>query len=176
MIDYVEKYHHHLYYSLVLWCFGAFILQRIEPFSLKIGTAVPILLLPAVMVIACFLREWSGFISGLLCGIALDTVTNGTRYFNSFNTIALIFLGASVGLIFRFLLNRNIKAMIIVSVLGSLLFFLLKWLFLDLMCGDPSAYELLVKYYLPSAIYTSLFAIPFFYYIKHLCEKYLIEQ
>ena len=176
MINYVEKYHHHLYYSLVLWCFGIFILQRIEPFSLKIGTAVPVLLIPAVMVIACFLREWSGFISGLLCGIALDTVTNGIGSFNTFNTIALMLLGAAVGLTFRFLLNRNIKAMIIISVLGSLLFFLLKWLFLDLFGGDPSAYGLLIRYHLPSAIYTSLFAIPFFYYARHLCKKYLIEQ
>lgn len=173
MINYVEKYHHHLYYSLVLWCFGVFILQRIEPFSFKIGTAYPLLLLPAVMVIACFLREWTGFFTGLLCGIALDTVTNGTQYFN---TIIFMLFGAGVGLIFRFLLNRNIKAMIIVSALGSCLFFLLKWFFLDLLNGDPSASALLLRYYLPSAIYTSLFAIPFFYYVRWLCNRNLIEQ
>lgn len=173
MINYVEKYHHHIYYSLVLCCFGIFILQRIEPFSLKIGTAFPVLLVPAVMVIACFLREWSGFVSGLLCGIALDTVTNGTQYFN---TLTLMLLGTAVGLIFKLLLNRNIKAMIIVSILGSLLFFLLKWLFLDLLRGDPSALTILVKYHLPSAVYTSLFVIPFFYYVRYLCKKYLIEQ
>lgn len=173
MINYVEKYHHHLYYTLVLWCFGIFILQRIEPFNLKIGTAYPVLLVPAVMVIACFLREWSGFIAGLLCGIALDTVTNGTQYFN---TLALILLGVATGLTFKLLLNRNIKAMLIVSVLGSLLYFALKWLFLDLFGGDPSATQLLIRYHLPSAIYTSLFAIPFFFYTRYLCKKHLIEQ
>lgn len=173
MINYVEKYHNHLYYSLVLCCFGVFILQRIEPFSLKLGTALPLLLLPAVIVIACFLREWTGFWAGFLCGIALDTVTNGTQ---CFNTITLMVFGVSVGLLFRFLLNRNIKAIIIVSVLGSCLFFILKWLFLDLLTGDPSAVTLLLKYHIPSAIYTSLFAIPFFYYLKWLCKKYLIEQ
>lgn len=173
MINYVEKYHHHLYYSLFLWCFGIFILQRVEPFSLKIGTAVPVLLVPAVMVIGCFLKEWSGFISGLLCGIALDTVTNNTQYFN---TLALMILGVAVGLTFKLLLNRNIKAIIIVSVLGNLLYFLLKWFFLDFWSGDPSSTQILIKYHLPSAIYTSLFAIPFFYYTRHICKKYLIEQ
>ena len=173
MINYVEKYHHHIYYSLVLLCFGLFILQRIDAFTLKIGNAYPVLLIPAVMVIACFLKEWCGFISGLVCGIALDTVTNGTQIFN---TLTLMFLGAAVGLIFRFLLNRNIKAMIIVSVLGSLLYFLLKWLFLDLFTGDASAFDLIFRYYLPSAIYTSVFAIPFFYFVRWLCKKYLIEQ
>ncbi|MBQ4131256.1 MAG: rod shape-determining protein MreD [Clostridia bacterium] len=173
MINYVEKYHHHMYYSLVLWCFGVFILQRIEPFSLKIGTAFPELLLPAVIVIACFLREWTGFLAGLLCGIALDTVTNGTQ---CFNTITLMLFGVSIGLIFRFLLNRNIKAMIIVSILGCFLFFLLKWFFLDLLNGDSSATMLLFKYHIPSAIYTSLFAIPFFYYVRWLCKRHLIEQ
>lgn len=173
MINYVEKYHHNMYYSLVLLCFGIFIMQRIDLLTLKIGTACPVLLIPAVMVIACFLREWSGFISGLICGIALDTVTNGTQFFNTF---ALMLLGTSVGLIFRFLLNRNINAMIIVSIFGSVIFFLLKWLFLDLFVGDTSAIPLLLRYHLPSAIYTSLFAIPFFYFVKWLCKKYLIEQ
>lgn len=173
MINYVEKYHHHIYYSLVLCCFGVFILQRINLFTFKIGTAFPVLLVPAVFVIACFLKEWTGFIAGLLCGIALDTITNGTQ---SFNTITLMLLGAIVGLLFRFLLNRNIKAMMIVSVLGCLLFFFLKWLFLDFFTGDPSAASILLRYYLPSALYTSLFSIPFFYYVRWLCKKYLIAQ
>ena len=173
MINYVEKYHNHLYYSLVLLCFGLFVIQRIEAFNLKLGNAFPVLLLPAIMVIACFLREWCGFISGLICGIALDTITNGTQ---CFHTITLMLLGAFVGLTFSFFLNRNIKAMIIVSVLVSLLFFLLKWLFLDFFAGDPSALDLLLRYHLPSAIYTSLFSIPFFYFVRWLCKKYLIEQ
>ena len=173
MINYIEKYHHHIYYSLVLLCFGIFVIQRIDFFTLKIGTAFPVLLVPAVAAIACFLREWTGFISGLLCGIALDTVTNGTLYFNTF---VLMLLGVTVGLIFRYFLNRNIKAMIIVSIFISLVYFLLKWLFLDLLPGDPSALQMLLKYHLPSAAYTALFAIPFFYYVKWLCKKYLIAQ
>ena len=91
-------------------------------FTLQIGRAFPILLVPIVMVIACFLREWAGFIAGLVCGIALDTVTNGSF---CFNTIALMLLGVAVGLTFRLLLNRNIKAVIIVGIIGSLLFFIL---------------------------------------------------
>ncbi len=173
MINYVEKYHHHMYYSLVLLCFGLFVIQRIEAFNLKVGNAFPVLLLPAVVIIACFLREWCGFIAGLICGIALDTVTNGTQYFN---TITLMLLGAIVGLTFNFFLNRNIKAVIIVSLLVSLIFFLLKWTFLDLFAGDTSAVDLLFKYHLPSAIYTSLYAIPFFYFTRWLCKKYLVEQ
>lgn len=173
MINYIEKYHHHIYYSLVLLCFGIFILQRMEWFSLKIGTAVPVLLVSAVMVIACFLREWTGFISGLICGIALDTVTNGS---SCFNTITLMLLGLATGLVFRFLLNRNIKAMIIVAFLGNIAFFVLKWMFLDFLAGDSSAIDLLIRYHLPSAIYTAIFAIPFFYYVKRLCKKHLIQQ
>ena len=173
MINYVEKYHHHIYYSLVLLCFGLFVIQRIDNLDFKIGNAYPVLLVPAVVVISCFLREWCGFITGLVCGIALDTVTNGTQYFN---TLTLMILGAAVGLTFSFFLNRNIKAVIIVSVLVSIIFFLLKWIFLDLFTGDPSAVDLLLRYHLPSAFYTSLFAIPFFYFIRWLCKKNLVEQ
>ena len=173
MINYIEKYHHHMYYSLILFCFGIFLLQRIDFFTLKIGGAVPVLLVSALIVIACFLREWTGFISGLICGIALDTVTNGSY---CFNTIALMLLGTAVGLTFRLLLNRNIKAIIIIGLLSSLLYFLSRWLFLDLLCGDASAVQILLRYHLPSAIYTAVFVIPFFYYVKWLCNKYLIQK
>lgn len=173
MINYVEKYHHHMYYSIILSCFGMFILQRLDFFTLQIGRAVPILLVPAVIVIACFLREWTGFITGLCCGIALDTVTNGSY---CFNTIALMLLGTAAGLIFRLFLNRNIKAIIIVGLLGSLIFFIFKWLFLDLFSGDASAVQILLRYHLPSAIYSAVFVIPFFYYVKWLCHKYLIQK
>lgn len=173
MINYVEKYHSFLYCILGLIGFGVYLFQRIDGLSLKVGNAVPVLLVPFVIVIACFLREWTGFWFGLVCGIALDTTANGTAIFH---TLVLMLLGVSAGLIFRFYMNRNIKSAIIVGAAGSAIFFLLKWFFLDFLSGDPSAGQLLVGYHFPSAIYTAIFTIPFFYLVRFLSKRHLMHQ
>lgn len=173
MINYIEKYHSHLYYSIGFLCFGLFVLQRIPGLSLQIGTATPVLLLPVVMVAACFLREWAGFWFGFLSGVALDTVVNGSPVFH---TITLILFGVGFGLLFRLLFNRNIKSMLLIGMIGSLLFFLLRWFFLSVIAGEPSAGALLLRYEIPSAVYTGLLIVPFFYYIRWLCKKYLVQQ
>ena len=173
MINYIEKYHSHLYYILTLCLFGLFILQRIPYLSLTVATATPTLLLPAVIVVACFLREWTGFWAGLISGIALDTVTNGTSFLN---TLLFLIIGTAAGLVFRLYLNRNIKAAAIFGLIISLFYYLIKWLFLDLFAGDSSALALLFNYHLPSAIYTAAFTIPFFYFVRWISQKYLIEQ
>lgn len=173
MIKYIEKYHSHLYFILGFACFFLFFFQRIPGLSLKIGNAYPLLLLPAVMVVGALLREWTGFVTGLVCGIALDTFQSGS---SCFNTLAFIFIGAGFGLIFRYLLNRNIKSIILAGSVGSFLFFFVRWFFLVLLAGDTSAGRYLFKYAIPSAIYTALFVIPFFFGFEKLCKKYLVQQ
>lgn len=173
MIKYIEKYHSHLYYSVGFICFALFLIQRIPGCSLKIGAASPVLLLPMVMVAACFLREWAGFWVGFLSGVALDTVGNGSPIFY---TITFLLFGVSFGLLFRFLLNRNIKSIVIAGMTGSFLFCLLRWFFLSVLTNDSSAGALLIRYEMPSAIYTGLLVIPLFYLMKRLCKKHLIQQ
>lgn len=173
MINYIEKYNSQLYYVIAFGCFGLFIFQRIPYCHLSIGTATPTLLVPVVIMVACFLREWTGFLIGLFCGIALDTVMSGS---SCFNTITLMFIGLAAGLVFRLLLNRNIKAAAIAGALGSAIYYLLKWLFFDLFAGDSSAIALLLRYHLPSAIYTAVFTVPLFFIVKKLTEKYVVSQ
>ncbi len=173
MINYIEKYTTSLYCILGSLAFLIFSLQRIAGFSFKIGTATPVLLLPFVVIVACFLREWSGFWFGLFSGIALDTVTNGTTFLN---TLLFILIGTSAGLIFRFILNRNLKSVLLALLGYSFIYFLIKWFFLSVLPKDPSAGELFLRYHLTSAIYTTLFAIPFFYLIKWLANRHLIQK
>lgn len=170
MINYIEKYTATLYYELGFLCLGLFLFQRISGLSLRIGTATPVLLIPAVIAIGCFLREWTGFWFGLVCGIALDTAINGSA---CFHTLALMLTGFSAGLLFHYVFNRNIKSAIIAGTLGSFLFFAAKWFFLDFLVGDASALDMLLRYHIPSAFYTALFMIPFFFFVKWLAGRHL---
>ncbi len=173
MINYIEKYNSSIYYILSLVAFSLFIMQRFELFSLKIGNAFPQLLLPLVVTVACFLREWTGFLFGLLSGIALDTVMNGTGFLN---TVLFLLIGLFAGLLFRFILNRNLKSVMLAGTGFSFLYFLIRWLFLSLFAKDASAGAIFLSYELPSAIYTALFTLPFFYLTKWLAKKYLIQK
>lgn len=173
MINNVEKYHPYIYGILGLSAFFLFTLQRIPRLSLSVGTATPNLLLPLIIVIACFLKEWVGFWFGLVSGVALDVFASDSRLFN---TIAFTLIGVAAGLLFHFLFNRNIKAVIIGGFIICFAYFLFKWLILTVFLKDGSAFGVLFKYELPSAIYSTLFTIPFFFFVKNLCAKYIIHN
>lgn len=173
MIDNVEKYHSQLYIILGISCFFIFLFQKIPFFSLKIGPATPVLLLPLVILIGCFLKEWVGFWFGFLCGTALDVFMADSR---CFNTVAFILVGAGAGFLFHFFFNRNIKAVVLGGLLLCLAYFFSKWLVLTVFLGDSSAVKILFKYELTSALYSALFLVPFFYYVRKLCTRYLIHN
>ncbi len=173
MIDNKEKYGISVYCVLGLNCFFLFILQRTPGLSFKIGTATPILLIPMIVAVACFLREWAGFLFGLVCGIALDVFVGGSR---CFHTVALLLIGALAGLLYHYFFNRNIKSAIIGGVCFSFAFCLARWIYLCLAQGDSSAFLMLIRYEIPSALYTSLFIVPFFYYTRWLTRRHLIHN
>lgn len=173
MIQYIEKYSAALYYTFGLVCLGFFLFQRIDGCSLKIGHACPELLLIAVVAAGLFFREWTGFWFGLFCGIALDTVAASSRCFYSF---ALMTVGFLSGFAFHFLLNRNIKSAMLAGTFFSILFFSSSWFFLCFLKGDPSALQMYLTYYLPSAIYTAVFMLPFFYFVRWLAKRNILEK
>ncbi len=173
MINNVEKYHPYIYGILGIFSFMIFVLQRISGLSLKISTATPVLLLPLVIVIACFLKEWVGFWFGFASGVMLDIFMADSRIFN---TIAFIVIGLGAGLLFHYLFNRNIKAVVLGGLAVCFVYFFFKWLFLSVFMGDPSAFKILFKYEIPSAIYSSVFLIPFFFLVRNLCKKYIIQK
>ena len=173
MINNVEKYHPYIYGVLGLFSFLLFVLQRLSGLSLKISTATPVLLLPLVIVIACFLKEWVGFWFGFASGVMLDIFMADSRIFN---TIAFIVVGIGAGLLFHYFFNRNIKAVILGGLIICFVYFFFKWLFLSVFKGDASAFALLCRYEIPSAIYSAVFLVPFFFFVKKLCKKYIIHN
>ena len=173
MINNVEKYHPYIYGVLGFSSLILFLLQKIPGFSLRVGTATPILLLPLLIVISCFLKEWVGFWFGLLFGVALDIFAPGSRIFN---TIIFILIGVGAGLLFHYFFNRNIKAVVIGGFIICFAYFTVKWMIFTVFFAEGSAFLRLFKYEIPSLIYTALFVIPFFYFVKKLCKRYIIHN
>ena len=172
MIDNVEKYSVWLYCTIGLSCFFLLIFQKTPGLSLTLGTATPMLLVPFVVVISCFLREWTGVFFGLFCGIGMDVFLAGSR---CFNTIAMILVGTLAGLLYHYIFNRNIKSVIIGSIIFSFGFCFARWLYLCVFTGDSSAFLMLIRYEIPSALYTAIFIIPFYYFIRWLTKRHLVH-
>lgn len=173
MINYVEKYHPYIYGILGLASLSTFILQRVPFLTLRIGTATPLLLLPLLVVIACFLKEWVGFWFGILFGIGLDVFMADSRVFN---TLFFAVIGVGAGLLFHYFFNKNIKAVILGGFLICIVYFFTRWFIFTLIAGDGSPFLNLFKYEIPSLIYTATFVIPFYYFLKYLCKRYLVHN
>ncbi len=136
-------------------------------FTLKIGNAVPVMTLAATVSVAFYFGEWWGFTAGILSGIFADAVTNGSYCFNA---VILLLVGLLSGVLLRKYLNRNIFSAVALSGISSGIYFFLKGLFFIGDYGALQGAEYLLLHSLPSAVYSALFIIPF-YFLGKLIKK-----
>ena len=138
-----------------------FLISYTEILPLRIMNASPMPLIAAVVTVAFYYGEWLGFWSGLLVGIFTDAVSS---QFTGFNTILLLLIGLVSGLLMTYILNRNIYAAGVLSLCANILYFGAKWLVDYLFLGSSDAANYLLFYAAPSAVYSALFIIPFYYF------------
>ena len=129
-------------------------------FPLRIGNATPAPLVSLTVCVAFFFDEWKGFIAGVITGIAMDAVASETLCFNTF---IMLIIGLVCGLLVTHYLNRNIYTIGVLSVGSSLLYFGARWLILQSHSSASAAANSLLFYALPSAVYSALFIIPFYF-------------
>ncbi len=128
-------------------------------FPLKIGNAAPAPLIPLTVCVAFFFDEWKGFIAGVITGIAMDAVASEAVCFNTF---IMLIIGLACGLLVTHYLNRNVYTIGVLSITSSLIYFGARWL-LQSHSSAASAANSLLFYALPSAVYSALFIIPFYF-------------
>ncbi len=136
--------------------------------TLQIKNAQPMLLLPLIVSVAMAAREWPGLVFGALCGIMLD-ITAADSYFFNFLTLAV--LGCACGLCCSYLLNDNFYAALVLSLGCAVCYFAAHWIVFYLAVGSPDSLKYLIRYSLPSAIYTTVFIIPFYFPVRFLSKK-----
>ena len=153
-----------LYAVLFLLCH----LFTYNPFStLKIGNAVPFMMIAAVITVSFYYGEWWGFTAGIISGAFADAVTSNSFCFNA---IFLLFVGTAAGLLLKQYLNHNIFSALTLSGVSCGIFFFIKGLYFMADYGAIQGFEYLLLHSLPSAVYSALFIIPF-YYIGKLLNK-----
>ena len=153
---------HYLHIVLYVIFFALlFLINYTEILPLRIANASTMPLVAAVVTVAFYYGEWLGFWSGLITGIFADAVSS---QLTGFNTILLMLIGLIAGLLMTYILNKNIYAAGVLSLSANILYFGAKWLVEYLFLGSNDAADYLLFYAAPSAVYSALFIIPFYFF------------
>lgn len=138
-------------------------------FVYPIRNATPMLLLPLMITFAMFEEELPSAMVGLFVGIFTDSLSS---FGGIFHTVFFMILGMAVSLFIHYFLNNNIRSAFVLVLIGSLLYFLLRWLFChafgDTMIGST---VYLMQYAIPSTLYTTVFVFPL-YYLQRLLHRF----
>lgn len=139
-------------------------------FSIKIQAANPMLPLALLVSISIFSSELTTAISGLIVGIFIDSVSSTVP---GFHAIVFLILGLSASLIVKHLFNNNIFSACALCLICGVFYYLLRWIFCyAFMLSLTENLTYLMRTALPSAIYTAIFIIPFYYLEKFLYNKF----
>ncbi len=133
--------------------------------TLAIGQAVPITLLPLTVSIAVFFGEWYGAAAGFCAGALMDTSMSGS---SCFNTLTVMLIGLIAGILSSYFLNKNIRSAAVLSLGTAFLYLITRQIFFYSFKGISIGADYYALYFIPTAVYTALFIIPFYFLEKKL--------
>lgn len=137
--------------------------------SIAISTANPMAVLALLVAIIMYSSEVTGILTGVLLGVVLDSVTSTPI---GFNTVTLTVISFAASLVSHYLFNRNLKSALTLCFLYAFAYFFARWIVGFACSGDiKDSFIYLIRYAVPSAVYTTVFAAPFFYIEKRLLAE-----
>lgn len=149
-LTYKERTIKYSIYALVI--LAAALVQNVLSAHLTIGGARCFILVPVAVALGIDEDEKAAAVYGLLGGILLDMVSAQTRLFNAFFlTVACYLFSALVTFIFRSTLRFRLAAGLVSVVLYCLLY----WVCNVLIGGGAGSGTVLLRLFLPSAVYTA---------------------
>lgn len=165
---FIEKKLHFPYFAVVLGLL-AFLCRYTGLVSIKIGNATSFLLLPLIVVVAMYYGELTAMFYGLSFGLIVDTVASSSY---CYNTVFFLIAGFVAGILSEYVFNSNFKAALALCVIVSFAYFGLKWVFFLFLPDVQGKIYYLLEYSLPSAFYSSVFAVPLYFAESYLAERY----
>ena len=138
-------------------------------FTLTIKNITPLLVLPILTSFSIFASPLKSAFVGLICGIFMDSCAIGSHCFNA---ILLLLIGTAVSVASNNIFNKNIFSAIVLSLITSAVYFILQWVIFHtraVSMNDSLIY--LLKYAFPTAIYTAVFILPFYYLFRYFNKR-----
>lgn len=145
--------------------FFAFIIHYTDIIDIGIRNAEPLIILPLLTAFSMFGGVGVSAAVGLITGIFMDSSASGAVCFNA---AVLMLSAAMVSVLSERLFNRNIRSAVLLCLLTSLFYFLLRWLcFYSFGIGPQDNLTYLLSYAFPSILYTAVFIFPFYFIYRH---------
>ncbi len=126
-------------------------------------------LIPFIICVTIFNPETAGMVYGLVAGLVMDISWSRT---SGFNALSLFVMCAVCGLLIGFLFNRTIASTLLLSGIICLLYFLIYWLCFCVFAGIGDLAYCLFARYLPMALYTWVFTVPFYFVLSFMTNKF----
>ena len=145
----------------------ALLIQYNDSFTMKIHSANPMLPLVVLVSFSMFASEMSSCFTGLIVGIFADSVSGMPV---GFNTILFFIIGLAVSLMVRYLFNNNYRSAVMLCLICAGVYFLARWLIGFAFGGLQTSLGYLMRFAVPSIVYTCVFAIPLYYLQKFLLK------
>lgn len=147
------------------------VLQNTDGFFPQIFGVRALLLIPAVVCMAMFERDLFGMVLGLFAGALWDMTASGA----SFNALFLLTVGFLCGTLINTIMRNNVITAFILSTVSALIYNIGYWLIHHFFSGFDKAAFILLRYYLPSTVYTVIF-VPLIFIVIRAVEKKFAEE
>ncbi len=157
--------------SLALILLLVSVLQNTDGYFPQVFGIRALLLIPAVVCIAMFERDIWGMMLGLFAGALWDVFASGA----SFNALFLLTTGFLCGTLINTIMRNNIVTASILTFIFSAIYNIGYWFFNYIFAGLDSTVFMLLRYYLPSIAYTTVF-VPIIFIIIRSVEKRFSEE
>lgn len=160
-----KKYRYTVAFRMCLILVLADLLQNTPYVFPPIFGARAFLIIPAVVIISIFERNITATYYGILAGVLWD-ISSGT--FDGMNTLLCMLTATAVCVLMHYVMRNNIVSALLLSAVGILLYMVLHWLFFIVAQGVNDPVSTLLRFYLPSALYTFAFSPIYYYRVKSL--------
>ena len=147
------------------------VLQNTDGFFPQIFGIRALILIPAVVCMAMYERDIWGMLLGLFAGALWDITASGA----SFNALYLLTVGFVCGTLINTIMRNNVVTAMILSTLATLIYNIGYWAVSFVGGGMDNAGFILIRYYLPSILYTMLFIPLTFITVRAVEKKFSVE-
>ena len=138
----------------------------------EIGSASAMIMVPLCVSIAIHEKSIPSLAFGMLCGALWDL---GVTQADGFYTVMMTCAGFICSSLSKFIVRKNLLSCVALTFLSAGICSVSYWGNFYLIKGYEGAWGLLLSYFLPSVIYTLVFAAVFYYTIgyivRHTREK-----
>lgn len=127
------------------------------------------LLIPLVVCIAMFEREFAGLFYGLFAGAMLDAFSSNTICYNA---IMFTVIGFAAGALITYVMRNNLVCAAMLTTISAFLYNTLYFIFYCAFDGGDNQLFVYFRYFFLSVIYTVIFT-PLYYLIIRAAVKKL---